>query len=168
MLVVVSDTHGRQGTRLEGRTHEAVAAADLVIHAGDFTSEAALEAFADIADTVRAVHGNADDETVQGRLPGARTVEYGGARVAVTHTRRGGDTGLAMFGRDRDADVVVHGHSHQPRVVDAGDITLLNPGSHADPWGNRQAHAELEREGDGLAGRLVTVEGEVFERFSVP
>lgn len=165
MLVVVSDTHGRRGTRLAGRTRAAVADADLVVHAGDFTSESALEGFYDAAATLRAVHGNADDPAVKDRLPTARTVRYGGVDFGVTHTRPGGDTALAMFGRERNVGVVVHGHTHRPRVDAAGPVTLLNPGSHADPRGNRQSHAELEPDGDGLAGRLVTVDGEVFERF---
>jgi len=44
---------------------------------------------------------------------------------------------------------------------------LVNPGSHAQPRGNRAAHAEFEARGDGLAGRLVTVDGDVFESFVV-
>ena len=166
MLVVCSDTHGRDGARLDGRTAEAVAEAELVIHAGDFTTAAALEGFRARAD-VRAVHGNSDGAAVRDRLPPALTVEYAGVRFAVTHTRRGGPTALSLFGRERDADCVVFGHSHAPRVADADGPTLLNPGSHADPRGNRAAHAELEPTAAGLRGRLVTVSGEAFERFAV-
>lgn len=166
MLVVCSDTHGTDDPRLSGRTAQAVDDADLVIHAGDFTTESVLDAFRARAD-VRPVHGNRDDPAIQERLPPALTVEYGGVRFAVTHDRSGGAPGLAMFGRERGADCVVSGHSHRPGVTEAGELTLLNPGSHADPRGHRQAHAELEPDGDGLRGRLVTVDGDVFERFEL-
>ncbi|WP_418281468.1 metallophosphoesterase [Halorubrum sp. DTA98] len=167
MLVVVSDTHSTEGHRLRGRTYSAVREAELVIHAGDFYREPVLDAFSDEARSLRAVYGNNADRPIRDRLPEHRVVEYGGARFAVTHRHRSGDTGLLMFGRERDADVVIHGHSHAPRFDGSGDVALLNPGSHAQPRGNRPAHAELEPVPDGLAGRLVTPDGDVFEEFRI-
>lgn len=167
MLVVLSDTHGTDGHRLAGRTREAVGAADLVVHAGDFTTEAALAAHREAARDLLAVHGNADDDAVRERLPAARTVGALGLRIAVTHRREGGATGLAMFGRSRDADLVVSGHSHRPSVTDAGDVWLLNPGSHAQPRGNRPAHAELVREDGDVEGRIRQPDGATIETFRV-
>lgn len=169
MLVVVADTHSREGSRLRGRTLAAVREADLTIHAGDFYRESALDAFESTARRLRAVFGNNADAAVRDRLPAVRTVDHGGVRFAVTHRHRSGDTGLVMLARDRDADCVVCGHSHRPRFDDSGAVPILNPGSHAQPRGNRPAHAELEPAGDGvgLDGRLVTPDGEVFERFEL-
>lgn len=169
MLVVVADTHSREGSRLRGRTLTAVREADLTIHAGDFYREPALNAFESTTRRLRAVFGNNADAAVRDRLPAVRTVDHGGVRFAVTHRHRSGDTGLTMLGRDRDADCVVCGHSHRPRFDDSGEIAILNPGSHAQPRGNRPAHAELEPAEDdtGLDGRLVTPDGEVFERFEL-
>jgi hypothetical protein len=168
MLTVVSDTHGADGHRLTGRTLAAVREADVVVHAGDFTTEAVLDAFHEEADRLLAVHGNADGAGVRGRLPDARTVEYGGVRLAVTHTRRGGATALSMFGRERGADAVVFGHTHRPTVDASGPTVLLNPGSHAEPRGHRVAHAELEADGAGLRGRLATPADETLDRFRIP
>jgi putative phosphoesterase len=167
VLVVLSDTHGTDGHRLSGRTLDAVREADLVVHAGDFTTTAALSAHREAADDLRAVHGNADESAVREGLPTARTVEALGLRLAVTHRREGGPTGLAMFGRSRDADVVVSGHTHRPTVSDTGEIVLLNPGSHAQPRGNRPAHAELRRVDDGVDGELRRPDGAVLESFHV-
>ncbi|AZH27080.1 metallophosphoesterase [Haloplanus aerogenes] len=182
MLVVCSDTHGTDDPRLTGRTRDAVDAADLVIHAGDFTTAAVLDAFRDRTDRLVAVHGNADTVAVQERLPPAATTTYAGVRIAITHTERGGATALSLFGRQRGADLVVSGHTHRPTVdtPEAGP-TLLNPGSHADPRGNRAAHAELWPAGsdaapaevpDGVASGLVGVlrspEGDVIGRIRVP
>jgi putative phosphoesterase len=169
MLVVVSDTHGTDSHRLAGRTLDAVREADLVVHAGDLMTESVLDAFTGEADRLLAVYGNNDDHATRDRIPDARVVEYGGLRFAVTHTRRGGATALSLFGRERDADVVVFGHSHKPEVETTGEIQLLNPGSHADPRRYRPAHAELEPVPDvaepTLRGRLVAPSGEVYERF---
>lgn len=167
MLVVISDTHGSDDHRLDGRALADVRAADVVVHAGDFTTEAVLDAFQTETDRLLAVHGNADEPTVRDRLPEARTVETLGLRLAVTHRRDGGATGLALFGRSRDADLVVSGHTHRPSVVRTDDAVLLNPGSHADPRGNRPGYAVLERANGGAAGELREPDGTLVERFDV-
>jgi putative phosphoesterase len=168
MLVVVSDSHRETGTGLEGRTLDAVRDADVVAHAGDFVTEDALDAFQDVASTLFAVHGNADRPDVRDRLPTARSFTYAGVEVAMTHRQRGGGTGLELFGRERGAALVVSGHTHRPRVATTDALTLLNPGSHADPRGHRPGHAELEPAADGLDGRLVSPDGTVARRFHVP
>lgn len=165
MIAVLSDTHSADGHDLQGRALDAVREADLVVHAGDFTTEAALDAFYDVSDELLAVHGNADEPAVRDRLPGARTLEAGGIRIAVTHRQRGGTTGLAFFGRERGADLVVSGHTHQPTVTETEDVTLLNPGSHADPRGNPAAHAELYPENGGVRGEIRDRGGSVLREF---
>ncbi|WP_318568006.1 metallophosphoesterase [Salinigranum marinum] len=167
MLVVVSDTHARTDHRLAGRTLDAVREADLVVHAGDFNREPVLDAFHDVSTELLGVYGNTDDDAVRDRLPRARNFEYGGLTFAVTHTRRGGPTALSLFGRERDADVVVFGHSHRPMLDRSGPVALLNPGSHAQPRGNRSGHAELDAVTDGVRCRLVTPDGEAFERTTL-
>ncbi|WP_435320013.1 metallophosphoesterase [Haloarchaeobius sp. TZWSO28] len=168
MLVICSDSHARTGHALAGRSLEAVREADLVVHAGDFTTPTVLDAFHEEADRLLAVHGNADGQAVRDRLPTARVFEHEGFTIAVTHRRNGGDLGLRMFGREKGADLVVSGHTHRPRFVETQDVCLLNPGSHAQPRGNRPAHAELESTADGLAGELVQPDGTVIDRFVVP
>ncbi|MDL5362855.1 metallophosphoesterase [Halalkalicoccus sp. NIPERK01] len=167
MLTVVSDTHSTEGHALAGRTLDAVREAERVVHAGDFTTVSALDAFHEEAARLDAVHGNADAAAVRERLPAARTLEWEGLRIALTHRRDGGPTGLAMFGRERGADLVISGHSHRPGVTRTDDLLLLNPGSHAQPRGNRPGHAELEATRDGVRGRLRRPDGTVVEEFSL-
>jgi putative phosphoesterase len=168
MLVVVSDTHSTDSHRLTGRTLRAVREADIVAHLGDFMRESVLDDFESEADRLLGVTGNNDDGGIRNRLPEARSFTFGGLTFAMTHTRRGGPTALSLFGRQRAADVVLFGHSHRPTYDPSDEVVLLNPGSHAQPRGNRAAHAELERRpAGGVEGRLVTVDGEVFESFVV-
>ncbi|WP_435184800.1 metallophosphoesterase [Halobellus sp. EA9] len=168
MLTVVSDTHSTDTHRLSGRTLDAVREADLVAHAGDFMREPVLDDFEREADRLLGVSGNNDDAGIRDRLPEARTFTFAGLTFAMTHRQRGGSTALALFGRQRAADVVLFGHSHRPTYEPTDEVALVNPGSHAQPRGNRAAHAEFERrEGGGVEGRLVTVDGEPFESFVV-
>ena len=167
MIAVLSDTHGREDARLAGRARDAVETADLVIHAGDFTRIPVVEAFEAESERLVAVHGNVDEPAVRDRLPSVETVEFGGVRIVVVHGHQHGETARAMLGRQESADLVISGHSHRPGIVDAGDVTLLNPGSHADPRGATPAHAELEPAEGGLRGRLVDRDGVTFEEFEV-
>lgn len=159
MLLVCSDTHSQTAPAVRGQFGTDLTAAEVVCHAGDFTTASALDTFQEAADRLFAVHGNADSAAVRDRLPEARTLSYGGVRIAMTHRRDGGPTGLAMFGRSRGASLVISGHTHQPAVTEAGDVTLLNPGSHADPRGNRPGYAVLEPADDGLQGTIREPDG---------
>ncbi|AFZ73010.1 metallophosphoesterase [Natronobacterium gregoryi] len=167
MIAIFSDTHSSHGHELEGEALTAAREADTVVHAGDFTSEAALEAFQAECTTLFAVHGNADSAAVRDRLPTARVVDAGGVRLAVTHRRGGGETGLAMFGRSRDADVVVSGHTHRPTAVETEACLLLNPGSHAQPRGHRPGFAVLEESEDGLEGEIRKPDGTLVESCTI-
>jgi putative phosphoesterase len=171
VLVVVSDTHGTDRHRLRGRTLEAVREADLVAHAGDFLAEPVLDAFEDVATELVAVYGNNDDAAIRDRLPADRVFEYAGVRIALTHGHgpRRDPTARSLFGRERNAALVVSGHSHRPGFDASGPVALLDPGSHAEPRAYRPAHAELApaEGGRGLDGRICTPDGETLTTVSV-
>ena len=167
MLVALSDTHSRDGTRLSGETAEAVESASVLVHAGDFVTPEVLDAFESYG-RLYAVYGNNDPEAVRKRIPAERRFEWRGLRIVVVHGHEHTDTARSLLGRQSNADLVISGHSHDPGFRE-GIVPMLNPGSHADPRWNRPAHAELEYdESDGLArGRLVEPSGETFDRFVV-
>ncbi|MFC7176428.1 metallophosphoesterase [Halosegnis marinus] len=171
MIVVLSDTHGREGHRLAGRTREAVREAALVCHCGDFVTPAVLDAFerttADAGADFAAVYGNNDTPEVRDRTADTRVVDHGGLRLALAHGHEHTDTSLALFGRQANADLVCVGHSHDPGFGRLGSVPVLNPGSHAEPRFHRAAHAELVPSAKVLDGRLVSPEGDVFERFEL-
>lgn len=167
MLVALSDTHGRDGSRLSGRTAEAVDVASAVVHAGDLTTSDVLDEF-ESHGPLYAVYGNNDPPDVRERIPADRVFEWRGLRIVVVHGHEHTDTALSMLARQSNADLVIFGHSHAPEFRD-GVVPALNPGSHADPRWNRPAHAELEfDDAAGLArGRLIEPSGTVFDRFTV-
>ena len=167
MIAIVSDTHSRSGHELSGRTLDAVREADLVVHAGDFYTEAALNAFEEVADRLFAVYGNNATSGVRDRLPAERTFDAEGRRFALTHGDGRSQTGLSLLGRQQAADAVVFGHSHRHAAVDTGDVLLLNPGSHAQPRGGLPTHVELRATDGGLSGEIRHRDGSVVETFEI-
>jgi hypothetical protein len=161
-MLVLSDTHG-EDPRLTDHLREAVADARLV-HAGDFTTREALEGFEALASEVTAVAGNRDSAAVRARLPAVATVEAAGLRFVVVHGHEHDRTSLSLLARQEGADVAVVGHSHRPGIERSGDLTVLNPGSHADPRGNRPAYATVGQVGARRAElRLHTPDGEAID-----
>ena len=134
-LVLISDTHlPKRAKDLPQALWQAIDAADVVVHAGDWVDEATLDALEARSARLVACWGNNDPEGLRARLPETARVRIEGVRIAVTH-----ETG-ASSGRERrmdaafpDTDVLVFGHSHIPwdTVTPAG-LRLLNPGSPTD------------------------------------
>jgi uncharacterized protein len=136
LIAVISDTHLPRGARrLPRACVERIAAADLLLHAGDFVTVEVLRQLEALGPPVAAVHGNVDSVELHNMLPAERVIEAGGARVALLHDagpRRGRlDRMRRRFG-DR-AEAVVFGHSHLPLHETGPDgFQIFNPGSPTD------------------------------------
>ena len=134
-LLLISDTHVPKRARaLPPAVLEAVDAADVVIHAGDWVDAATLDVLEERSRRLIGVYGNNDGPELRGRLPEVARAELGGVRFAVVH-----ETGPATGREVRadaaypDVDVLVFGHSHIPwDTVSPRGLRLLNPGSPTD------------------------------------
>ena len=128
---MIADTHMPRGARrLPDACVERIAGSDLVLHAGDFTSAPTLEEIELIGPPLLAVHGNVDGEELRRLLPGERTVDAAGARIAMTHDAGPARGRLArMRRRFPDADACVFGHSHIPLHEASEGFQIFNPGS---------------------------------------
>ncbi|MFT4923836.1 MAG: putative phosphoesterase [Haloarculaceae archaeon] len=167
MLVALADTHAETDLPLTDNLRETLGAADVVCHAGDFTTGAVLDAFEAATDRLVAVHGNSDGMAVRERLPAVATVEALGRKFLVVHGHEHDRTSLPLLARQEGADVVVVGHTHQPGVENIGETVLVNPGSHADPRGSQPAYATFEGDRSDVRGRLRTPDGDPFSTFGV-
>jgi putative phosphoesterase len=157
-LLLISDTHiPQRARRLPEQVWREVDAADVVVHAGDWVSEALLDQLQARARRLIGVYGNNDGPALRARLPAVARDRLEGLRLAVVH-----ETGPATGREQRctrdfpDTDVLVFGHSHIPwdSVADGGP-RLLNPGSPTDR--RRQPHCTyLTARVDG--GALTAVE----------
>jgi putative phosphoesterase len=111
---------------------EAAQHADLIAHLGDFTEvEVArqLESMAPLA----AVHGNNDSAEVRERFPALVRLDVEGRRLVLIHGHVGGRTAAQAARAVPDADIVLFGHSHQPRIQWENGRLLFNPGSPTQP-----------------------------------
>lgn len=117
---VISDTHGL----VRPEALEALAGAQLIVHAGDVGGPEVLEALAKIA-PVRAVRGNNDKGAWASRLPESDFVEVAGRTIYVIHDVKELDLDPAASG----IAAVIAGHSHQPRNELVDGVLYFNPGS---------------------------------------
>ena len=134
-LLLIADTHVPKRARdLPPQVWDAVDAADVVIHAGDWVEPGLLDALEARSRRLVACWGNNDGDELRRRLPERADVELGGLRFTVTH-ETGGATGrdARMAAAYPDTDVLVFGHSHIPWDTTAHTgLRLLNPGSPTD------------------------------------
>lgn len=103
--------------------------ADLIIHAGDLTSEMDYEHLCTIA-PVRAVLGNNDYYRDYGPdVDRLALFTYEGLKFAVAHYREDLPVG--------SVDVAINGHTHVTKEAQVGRCLVLNPGSASYPRGTR-------------------------------
>ena len=133
LVAVISDTHMPRGDRrLPPAFAERIAAADLLLHAGDFVTVEVLRELEAIGPPLVGVYGNVDTAELRRLLPAERVVAAGQARIAMLHDAgaRAGrlERMRARFGKQ--ASAVVFGHSHMPLHERAADgFQIFNPGS---------------------------------------
>ena len=134
-LLLIADTHlPKRAKALPQRVWDEVAAADVVVHAGDWVDRAAFEELSARSRRLIGVWGNNDGPELRAVMPEVARWELEGLRFAMTH-----ETGAAA-GREKrmdaafpDTDVLIFGHSHIPwDTVAPSGMRLLNPGSPTD------------------------------------
>lgn len=134
-VLLLADTHVPKRARaLPDEVWEAVDAADVVVHAGDWVEPALLDELEERSRRLVAVYGNNDGAELRRRLPEVARARIGGLRFGVVH-----ETGPATGREQRcdavydDLDVLVFGHSHIPwDTTTPNGLRLLNPGSPTD------------------------------------
>ncbi len=140
-LLVLADTHlPKRARELPAEVWDEVAAADVVVHAGDWVDVDLLDRLQRASRRLIGVYGNNDGPQLRARLPETAHAALEGVRVTVVH-----ETGAAKGREARadraypDTDLLIFGHSHIPwDSCSPGGIRLLNPGSPTDR--RRQPH----------------------------
>lgn len=130
-ILIVSDTHRNNANYL--KVVERTGPLDMVIHCGDVEgSELVISRAAGCP--VEMVQGNNDFFS---ELPREKEFMVGQYKVWLTHGHNYyismNNEMIKREAREREADIVMCGHTHKP-VVDIGsDLTLVNPGSISYP-----------------------------------
>ena len=131
LIGLISDTHIPDRARqLPDNVLEAVKDVDLILHAGDLTSLKVIEKLESIS-PVMAVQGNMDRANGI-NLPQAKTIEAEGLKIGLIHGEvypRADTQQLVYIAKELDVDILVSGHSHQPKIEQTDGVLLINPGS---------------------------------------
>ena len=131
LIGLISDTHiPDRAKEIPQKVFEAFSDVDMILHAGDLTSPKVIEELEKIAPVI-AIQGNMD--RVNGiDLPIAKTIEAEGLKIGIAHGEvypRADTQQLVYLAKELDVDILVTGHSHQPKIEQTDGVLLLNPGS---------------------------------------
>lgn len=149
IIGVISDTHGL----LRPEAVQALHGSEHIIHAGDIGAPEIIAELKKIA-PVTAIRGNVDVQTWAREFPETEVVELAGKTIYVIHDVNAMDLNPAAAA----FDVVISGHSHQPKQETKNGVLYLNPGS-AGPRRFKLpiSVARLMVEGSQLRAEIVTI-----------
>lgn len=141
---VVADTHIRRpGRQLPPQLLDGLRDVDLILHAGDLTSDYALGLFEALA-PVRAVVGNNDSDEILERFPLLRLFRFGAFTAALIHGHghpRKTAKQVAERALRGKVDIAIYGHSHIPHSEWIDSFLMFNPGSATDKrWQPRHSY----------------------------
>lgn len=135
LIGLISDTHIPDRMKeLPEKVFEAFKDVEMILHGGDVTSQEVIEKLEEIA-PVTAIQGNTD-RIVGLNLPKTAVVEAEELKIGVVHGEvypRADTQQLHYLAKQLDVDILVSGHSHQPKVEKVEDVLLINPGSPTVP-----------------------------------
>lgn len=135
LIGLISDTHIPDRAReLPKNVISSFENVDLILHAGDLTSTKVIDELEKIAPTI-AIQGNMD-RAAGIMLPNAKVIEAEGLKIGIAHGEvypRADTQQLLYLAKQLDADILVTGHSHQPKIEQIDGVLLLNPGSPVVP-----------------------------------
>lgn len=145
---LIADTHGL----LRPEAVEALRGCDHIVHAGDIGKPAVIDGLRAVG-PVTAIRGNVDTGAWAEAFPETATVRIAGRTVHVVHDLK------TLAGVPAECDVVVSGHSHQPRVERRDGVLFVNPGSAGPRRFRLPVTVALLRLGDGVEVRRVELPG---------
>ena len=155
---VVSDTH------IPGRAKElpqilidGLKGTDLVIHAGDLTSDYVLYELQAIA-PVEAVAGNVDGNFIWNMLKRKKIITVENCRIGIIHGDGFYGTTVERVAKafaEDDVNCIVFGHSHMPYNKIHNNILFFNPGSPTDKRTQKKySYGIIEVNGNSVKGEI--------------
>ncbi len=131
LIGLISDTHiPDRAKEIPQKVFDAFNDVELILHAGDLTSPKVIEDLEKIAPVI-AIQGNMD-RTHGINLPLAKVIEVEDLKIGIAHGEvypRADTQQLVYLAKELNVDILVTGHSHQPKIEQTDGVLLLNPGS---------------------------------------
>lgn len=147
--LIFSDSHGRIERTLEIISR--YPQAEAVFHCGDIEGDAD-RLRQSTPHPVAIVRGNCDYIS---DLPQEIVTTFAGIKIAMCHGHRHavyrGIDVLKYWALEKEADVVLFGHTHVPFLEQSSSLTVINPGSISKPRqeGHQPGYAVLEVDDHG-------------------
>ena len=133
-IVVLGDTHVRFAKEIPREILDEILKSDWLIHVGDFISLEFLNYLIGLkGDHFKGVYGNADPQGIVNLLQSKEIFEILGKRIGITHPASGGpyetvENRVKMAFRKNDVDIMIYGHTHEPKINYMGNSLLISPG----------------------------------------
>lgn len=141
ILAIISDTHIRTHTsKFESMLKENFSNVDMIIHAGDYTSNNIIDILKNTSKFL-GVYGNNDNSNLRSILSEKEIITLEGFKIGLYHghgsKKQTLDNVYDVFKNDK-LDIIIYGHSHKPTIFTKGKTLFLNPGSctskRKEPW----------------------------------
>jgi len=164
---VISDTHVHRISELPSSLINTLARMDMVIHLGDFHSEALVNDLKEIAE-FHGVAGN-HDGNIPG-LPDKAVVGVNDKQIGIIHGHGcvfpfGFKWGLlSQF--EQQVDAILYGHTHSARNTMEDGILFFNPGSVVGRFPAMHRSYGILTVGDEITSEIVTLEAKRY--YSLP
>lgn len=157
-ILVISDTHGDICQAMDIVNNNS--SVDMVIHLGDFNTDAARLSSKFPGIHFEFVHGNSDFTI--GNVCSEKLLDCEGKKVFITHGHRYGvKSGYnAIYERAEKvkADLVLFGHTHMPYMEYRNGKIFLNPGSASYPRsGGRKTYALIDINSERILPELYNI-----------
>ncbi|WP_353894243.1 metallophosphoesterase [Proteinivorax hydrogeniformans] len=144
-IIVLSDTHGDK--RFLKEAVHLLKGKDLLIHLGDnyddflwLVNQTNIKGYA--------VKGNCDPYSNANEV---EVIQIEGIKIMLTHGHnygvKSGLLNLLYCGLEKDADIVLFGHTHVNHKEVSQEVTLLNPGSPVLPRGGTSSYGIITVDG---------------------
>jgi len=148
---VISDTHTRFISDMPRDIILALSSMDLIVHAGDITHNDVLNGLRETGEVI-AVCGNMDTGTLRDMLPQTEMLSIHGKKIGIIHGW-GSPWGLEekLMEKFPDADVIIYGHTHQPKNEYINGVLFFNPGPGSKSFGI------LTVTEDSVEGRIIHI-----------
>ena len=129
---LISDTHiTEKRGKLSEKALEHFKGLDLILHAGDISSQTVIDTLNQIAPTI-AVEGNNDRTRKTIDLKPSEIIEIDDLKILLIHGDKLPSRNFEKyceFAQKHKADVLISGHTHQPHLEKIENTLLINPGS---------------------------------------
>ncbi len=147
-MLAISDTHAKRLEDLPEKVLRLIDKADVVVHAGDFTTLKLYEELKNVCE-LKAVYGNSDEDELKKILPKELVFEVEGVKFGVVHQGNYLNEfhDLGYKAKELGVNVLIFGHIHRFVLQEFKDVVVLCPGSPTSPRLSASSCALIEVKG---------------------